>query len=68
VGDPVIVHPLRTCGICWGCRHGEDMYCASSAFPGVNTDGGYAEYLRTGSRSLIALPDGIEPADVGAAR
>ena len=22
VGDPVIVHPLRTCGICWGCRHG----------------------------------------------
>ena len=64
VGDPVIVHPLKTCGICWGCRHGEDMYCASSAFPGVNTDGGYAEYLRTGSRSLIALPDGIEPADV----
>jgi NAD+-dependent secondary alcohol dehydrogenase Adh1 len=64
VGAPVIVHPLRSCGICWGCRHGEDMYCEQSAFPGVNTDGGYAEYLRTGARSLVALPDGVEPAEV----
>jgi len=62
VGDPVIVHPLKTCGLCWGCRHGQDMYCEHSAFPGVNTDGGYAEYLRTGARTLVALPEGIEPA------
>ncbi|MGH2970255.1 MAG: NAD(P)-dependent alcohol dehydrogenase [Solirubrobacteraceae bacterium] len=63
-GDPVIVHPLKTCGICWGCRHGEDMYCDGSTFPGVNADGGYAEYLRTGARSLVRLPEGVEPADV----
>jgi NAD+-dependent secondary alcohol dehydrogenase Adh1 len=64
VGDPVIVHPLHTCGVCWGCRHGEDMYCGTSAFPGVNADGGYAEYLRTSERSLVILPEDIEPASV----
>ena len=64
VGAAVIVHPLRTCGVCWGCRHGEDMYCERSTFPGVNTDGGYAEYLRTGARSIVALPDGVEPAKI----
>lgn len=64
VGDPVIVHPLRTCGICRGCRRGEDMYCATSTFPGVNVDGGYAEYLRTTERSLIVLPEHLDPTTV----
>ena len=26
-GDAVICHSLRSCGICAGCRRGEDMYC-----------------------------------------
>jgi NAD+-dependent secondary alcohol dehydrogenase Adh1 len=64
IGDPVIVHPLRTCGVCWGCRRGEDMYCVASKFPGVTVDGGYAEYLHTTERSLIVLPEGLEPATV----
>jgi NAD+-dependent secondary alcohol dehydrogenase Adh1 len=64
VGDAVIVHPLRTCGVCWGCRQGEDMYCAASSFPGVNADGGYAEYLRADVRSVLRLPEGVAPVDV----
>lgn len=64
VGQAVIVHPLRTCGVCWGCRHGEDMYCADGLFPGVTVDGGYAEYLRTHERSIVVLPEGTEPAQV----
>jgi NAD+-dependent secondary alcohol dehydrogenase Adh1 len=64
VGDAVIMHPLRTCGLCHACRVGEDSHCGDSLFPGVNTDGGYAEYLRTSERSLIALAEGTEPADV----
>ena len=64
VGDSVIVHPLRTCGICWGCRLGEDMYCQGGLFPGVTTDGGYADYLRTSERSIVVLPDGTSPAEV----
>jgi NAD+-dependent secondary alcohol dehydrogenase Adh1 len=64
VGDSVIVHPLRTCGVCWGCRHGEDMYCQVGSFPGVTVDGGYAEYLRTHERSIVVLPEGTNPAEV----
>jgi NAD+-dependent secondary alcohol dehydrogenase Adh1 len=64
IGDPVIVHPLRTCGVCWGCRRGEDMYCVASKFPGVTVDGGYAEYLQTTERSLIVLPEALEPTTV----
>ncbi|MGH9243767.1 MAG: NAD(P)-dependent alcohol dehydrogenase [Acidimicrobiales bacterium] len=64
VGDTVICHPLMTCGVCPACRRGEDMYCESGTFPGLNADGGYAEYLRTSERALIKLPEGLEPKDV----
>lgn len=63
-GDAVIVHPLRSCGLCAACRRGEDMYCERSLFPGINADGGFAEYLRTSERALIKLADGIDPAAV----
>jgi NAD+-dependent secondary alcohol dehydrogenase Adh1 len=63
-GDAVIVHPLRTCGLCAACRRGEDMYCERGQFPGINADGGFAEYLRTSERALIKLADGIDPIDV----
>ena len=63
-GDGVIVHPLITCGICAACRAGEDMYCTASAFPGVNTDGGFADYLGTSERTLIKLGEEIHPASV----
>jgi NAD+-dependent secondary alcohol dehydrogenase Adh1 len=60
-GDAVIVHPLITCGLCRACRGGEDMHCVSGSFPGITTDGGFAEYLRTGERAVIKLPEGLEP-------
>lgn len=64
VGDAVVVHPLVTCGVCAACRRGEDMYCASSAFPGLDADGGFAQYLRTSERACIKLGGGLEPRDV----
>jgi len=64
VGDPVIVHPVMSCGKCLGCRTGEDMYCEHLKFPGLTVNGGYAEYLKTSERALIALPAGVNPADV----
>ena len=63
-GDAVIVHPLITCGVCAACRAGEDMYCGNSEFPGVNTDGGFAEYLRTSERALVKLPEDVSPVAV----
>jgi NAD+-dependent secondary alcohol dehydrogenase Adh1 len=66
VGDAVICHPLATCGLCAACRAGDDVHCVNSAFPGIDTDGGMADYLLTNARSLVKLPDGLEPADVAA--
>jgi NAD+-dependent secondary alcohol dehydrogenase Adh1 len=63
-GDSVICHPLRTCGVCHGCRRGEDMYCENGVFPGLNRDGGFAEYLLTNERALIKLQPHVRPVDV----
>src|SRR3954451_2924039 len=65
-GDKVIVHPLVTCGLCRACRSGDDMHCEQSQFPGINTDGGYAEYLKTSARSVVRIDDRLEPAGVAA--
>lgn len=65
-GDKVIVHPLVTCGICRACRSGDDVHCVASAFPGIDTNGGYAEYLRTSARSVVPIDDSLEPSDVAA--
>ena len=66
VGDAVILHPLVTCGLCRACRDGDDVHCTASAFPGIDTDGGYAEYLKTTARSTIKLDESLQPADVAA--
>jgi NAD+-dependent secondary alcohol dehydrogenase Adh1 len=66
VGDSVIVHPLMTCGLCLPCRAGNDMHCQASAFPGISTDGGFAELLRTNARAVVRLGTGLAPADVAA--
>ena len=60
-GDAVIVHPVITCGLCQACRAGEDMHCIDLAFPGITQNGGFAEYLLTGERAVIPLPEGLEP-------
>ncbi|WP_181772823.1 NAD(P)-dependent alcohol dehydrogenase [Amycolatopsis pittospori] len=65
-GDKVIVHPLITCGLCRACRSGDDVHCAQSQFPGIDTAGGYAEYLKTSARSVVKIDDSLEPADVAA--
>ena len=63
-GDPVICHPLVTSGHCLACRRGDDMHADGSSFPGINANGGYADYLLTGVRSLIKLPQSLAPKDV----
>ena len=65
-GDAVIVHPLKTDGVCPACRRGEDMHCEHAEFPGLNVDGGFAQYLRTVERSTLKLEEGLAPKDVAA--
>jgi NAD+-dependent secondary alcohol dehydrogenase Adh1 len=65
-GDTVILHPTPTCGLCRACRAGDDMHCTDSRFPGLDSDGGMAEYLRTSARTCVKLDPQTRPADVAA--
>ena len=40
------------------------MLCVNHQFTGLTVDGGFADYVRVPERSLLALPDGVEPAAV----
>jgi NAD+-dependent secondary alcohol dehydrogenase Adh1 len=64
VGDAVICHPLVTSGHCLACRRGDDMHAEDSSFPGINANGGYAQFLLTNERTLIKLPKTLAPKDV----
>ena len=63
VGDTVILHPTPTCGLCHACRAGDDMHCENSSFPGLDSDGGMAEYLLTSARACVKLDPSTRPQD-----
>jgi NAD+-dependent secondary alcohol dehydrogenase Adh1 len=66
VGDTVIVHPFISCGLCGPCRSGDDMHCPNGSFPGINRDGGFADFLHTSARSVVKLGPGLDPKDIAA--
>ena len=62
-GDPVICHPLLSKGEALAARRGNDMH-AGGAFPGIDSNGGYAELLKTSDRAVVKLPQTLAPKDV----
>jgi NAD+-dependent secondary alcohol dehydrogenase Adh1 len=66
VGDTVIVHPYISCGQCGPCRAGDDMHCLSGSFPGIDRDGGFADFLQTSARSVVKLDPSLQPKDIAA--
>jgi len=66
VGDTVIVHPFISCGLCRRCRSGDDMHCENGSFPGIDRDGGFAEFLLTSARSVVRLHPSLQPAEIAA--
>ena len=66
VGDTVIVHPLITCGFCRACRAGDDMHCSNQSFPGINVNGGMANFLKTSARAVVKLDPSLHPKDIAA--
>jgi NAD+-dependent secondary alcohol dehydrogenase Adh1 len=63
VGDPVICHPLLSKGENLAGRRGNDMH-AGGPFPGIDSNGGYAELLKTSERAVVKLPRSLAPKDV----
>jgi NAD+-dependent secondary alcohol dehydrogenase Adh1 len=66
IGDTVIVHPFISCGLCGPCRSGNDMHCPHGSFPGIDRDGGFADFLKTSARSVVKLDQGLDPKDIAA--
>ncbi len=66
VGDTVIVHPYVSCGLCLACRRGNDMHCENGRFPGIDSDGGFADFLLTSARSVVKLPSDMDPKAIAA--
>lgn len=63
-GDPVILYAPYSCGLCVPCRRGHDMHCEHHQFTGLTVDGGFADYVLVSERSVVKLPDGVDPVDV----
>jgi NAD+-dependent secondary alcohol dehydrogenase Adh1 len=66
VGDMVIIHPFISCGLCGPCRAGNDMHCLNGSFPGIDRDGGFADFLLTSARSVVKLDPSLQPKDIAA--
>lgn len=60
VGDRVVVYPLIPCGECDFClKNAGENYCRNYRVIGVQTWGGYAEFVRVPERNAIPIPDGV---------
>ena len=62
-GDAVILFAPYSCGLCVPCRRGHDMHCERHEFTGLTVDGGFADYVLVSERSILKLPDGVDPAE-----
>jgi NAD+-dependent secondary alcohol dehydrogenase Adh1 len=60
-GDPVVVLPGLSDGVCPECRMGRDNLCETLVWIGIQRDGGFAELLKARERNMVRLPQGVEP-------
>ena len=42
------------------------MHCVNGSFPGINRDGGFAEFLLTSARSVVKLDPSLHPTQIAA--
>lgn len=64
VGQRVAIPWLgRACGTCDYCVSGWETLCEKQLNTGYTTDGGHAEFAVADARYVVAVPDGIDPAE-----
>jgi L-iditol 2-dehydrogenase len=59
VGDRVTADINLTCGTCYWCRRSEDLLCPHLQQIGIDSSGGFAEYVKSPARQVHGLPDNI---------
>lgn len=60
VGERVCAMPFIACGRCPACATGRFFECQDKKVSGVNAQGGFAEYVATGCRETLRLPDTLD--------
>ena len=64
VGDRVAIPWLGyACGDCGACNSGHETLCLSQLNTGYSINGGFAEYAVGYARHVVAVPEGVDPAD-----
>lgn len=59
VGDRVVVHPLRDCGVCDACLDGNFHVCKDLEIMGLHIDGGFAEYVCAQDKRVFRVEEDI---------
>jgi NADPH:quinone reductase-like Zn-dependent oxidoreductase len=65
-GDPVVLAPGLSCGLCRACASGEDPLCRHYGILGETRDGTCAEAIVVPERNALALPKGVSFEDAAA--
>ena len=63
IGDRVAVDPIIPCGTCAACELGHFPACTSLKLLGVDTNGGFAEYVTADVNMLYKLDNAISERD-----
>jgi propanol-preferring alcohol dehydrogenase len=64
-GDPVAVFGGWGCGMCTYCKGGNEQSCSYANWPGIMTNGGFAEYLVVDSYRFLVRINGIDGLNQG---
>jgi 2-desacetyl-2-hydroxyethyl bacteriochlorophyllide A dehydrogenase len=59
-GDPVVVQPFWSCGLCEPCIRGMDNVCRELKVIGFHEDGSFAEYIRVPLKKIYRLPGNVD--------
>ena len=57
IGDRVAVNPVYACGQCALCLAGKGHICEKKGLYGVDSDGGFARYVRVALRAPYGIPE-----------
>lgn len=59
LGDRVVVFQRRFCNTCRNCLRGRQDLCRAAGIPGIDTVGGYCEYVCVPAAMGIHVPSGV---------
>ena len=65
-GQPVLIAPGISCGLCERCVAGQDNLCPRYGIFGETRDGGYAEYVVVPRRNVLPLPSRLSYVEAAA--